>query len=46
MEGHITEVFSVAGSSNRKFKTILDDIKFNIRLAITRQDLRRIVVLV
>ena len=43
MEGHIAEVCSVA--SDGEFVTILDNANFDIiRLAITGQDLRRIVV--
>ena len=44
MERHITKVISLARSRDRKFMTILNDIELNIRLTITRQDLRRIVV--
>ena len=45
MERHITKVISVTRSRDRKFMTILNDIELNIRLAITRQDLGRIVVI-
>ena len=44
MERYISEVISVARSRDRKFMTILNDIELNIRLIITRQDLRRIVL--
>ena len=46
MERHIAEVCSVARSSDGEFVTIVDDTNLDlILLAITGQDLRRIVVI-